>query len=806
MTDTVETTVFRHLRDSEYPAKSFDTGHPAFDRFLAAAMVWQPDYRALEGTTIWGFSPREAPDARTREVVLREMPFIAAIEAEPAESLGRAMLINAYAVSKLSPGWFKHPLELKDKIQFAQTVFYAFTRQQPHARLSAADAEAVLREIPEALMEDHLVLFSELFFRSFPQRQLPDSLHEALNGFLDGFFVRHCLLYGGGSAAEQIIERHLQFMTFLGREPESLPFYRERSRVFEIARQRAASVLPELGPVHARHAAATENGKYSEHGRAVRGKNFHQAEARWLEEAIAKASPGERGQMVADQCRALLVWLGEEEMDRWRDTGLPFSVGNLRVPQLELLVDQVQREMQLTPEQACIILEYLALHGERWGSNYPTLSYRVAQTLSRYLPTARPDLECRVKDTTYKTDAPTKEILLGALRGEQRGSFDRLVRRLFWKLFSPQDRPEILGNLWRFFARGYEFEMWDEWIADKRRTLLAQIEGRQSIGRASPESAAVPGWGAVRGQLYDIDVVGYAKRIARAQSGGADVSEALQDLRRLTVMARKNLAVLEGSVEEIAASPPLWSEGDATPLPENSNKIGKPSLFGLQQTPTNAQLIDFERRTLAVLDGLISRIEVIQRCPDLIFFEHTLRNPSDFGSRNDSWDRRTRRAWIDARMQNGVPEGVLQRVDGIDFDLLDGPYLFDTEPNYTQTEFAAWRGAIWALAYIPKTTAIAALQRVAAKCFATRLKPNHEDWGYARQGYRADDLGKAVIWALENLPEKAGLPTLSDLLARAYPEPLREILREATKRVESGEAVADALPAGFYPAPVAWGR
>jgi hypothetical protein len=255
-------------------------------------------------------------------------------------------------------------------------------------------------------------------------------------------------------------------------------------------------------------------------------------------------------------------------------------------------------------EQACIILEYLALHGERWGSNYPTLSYRVAQTLSRYLPTGRPDLECRVKDTTYKTDAPTKEILLGALRGEQRGSFDRLVRRLLWKLFSPQDRPEILGNLWRFFARGYEFEMWDEWIADKRCTLLAQIEGRQSIGRASPESAAVPGWGAARGQLYDIDVVGYAKRIARAQSGGADVSEALQDLRRLTVMARKNLAVLEGSVEEIAASPPLWSEGDATPLPENSNKMRKPSPFGLQQAPTNAQLIDFERRTLAVLDGL----------------------------------------------------------------------------------------------------------------------------------------------------------------------------------------------------------
>jgi hypothetical protein len=797
LTTTSETTVFRHLRDSEYPAKSFDTGHPAYDRFLAGAKEWQPDWRALEGTTVWGFSPRDAPDAYTREVVLREMPFVAAIEAEPAESLGRAMLINAYAVPKISNGWFKHPSELQQKIQFAQTVFYAFARQQPHARLNAADAEALLREIPVALMQDELVLFTELFFRSF-SRQLPASLQAVLNSFFDGFFEQQwpwgVLDYPN---AEEIIARHLQFMTLLGRAPESLPFYRERSRVFEIARQRAAWVLPELGPLHARHAAATENGK----------RGLHQVEARRFEAAIEKASPSVRGQLVTDQCRALLARFGGEDTDRWRNAGLPFSVGNLKVPQLEHLVDQVEREMQLTPEQACIVLEYMALNGEKWASNYPTLSYRVARTLAKYLPTARPDLECLVKDTTYQTDQPTKEILLDALRGEQRGFVDNLLRRLLWKLFDPNNRPEMLGNLWRFFARDYELDMWDEWIAEKRRTLLAQIDNRQPIGRASPQSAAVPGWGAVNGQLYDVDVVGYAKRIARAQSGGADVSVALADLRRLTAMARENLAVLEALVEEVAVSPPLWSEGDATLLPEKSDAIpAKPSLFGLQEPPTNAQLIDFEQRTLAVLDGLTTRIELIRRCPDLVLFEHLLRNPSKDEPRNDLWEHRVRKAWIDARMQNGVPDGVLQRVDGIDFDILDGPYLFDTEPNYTRAEFASWRGAIWALSYIPEQAAILALQRVAAKCFARSLRPNYEGWNYARQGYRAEDLGKAAIWALQKLPGKAGLSTLSDLLARAYPEPLREILRDATKRVESGEALANALPPGFYPAPIPWGR
>jgi hypothetical protein len=181
LTGRSETTVFRHLRDNDYPAKSFDTGHRAYDRFLAGAKEWQPDYRTLD-----------PPDAQTRAAILREMPFVAPIETEPAESLGRAMLINAYAVPELGTGWRRHPSELTQKIQCAQRFFYAFTRQLPHARLSAADAGALLREIPEALVQDQLVLFTEPFFRSFPQ-QPPASLEDALNSFVDGFFLQPVL-------------------------------------------------------------------------------------------------------------------------------------------------------------------------------------------------------------------------------------------------------------------------------------------------------------------------------------------------------------------------------------------------------------------------------------------------------------------------------------------------------------------------------------------------------------------------------------------------------------------------------------
>jgi hypothetical protein len=737
LAESSETTVFRHLRDSDYPAASFDTGHPAYDHFLAAARDWEPDD-----------SVKGDPATLTRETILRAMPFIAPIEAEPATSLGRAMLINAYAIDKRSSGWNQHPVMLQQTMQLAQVLFYAFTRPLPHARLSATDTEALLREIPETLMQDDFVLFPELFFRSISQPP-PPSLEGALNGFVDGFFEQQQVLYHYN--ADEIIGRHLQFVTFLGRAPESLPFYLERSRIFEIARRQAARLLPELGPVHARYAAVTDNGR----------RPLQPEDARQLQAAVDKASPSMRGQMVADQCHVQLHRFFLEETYRWRTAGLPFWRGNLKLPQLEI-VGEVEREMQLTSEQACSILEYTTLHGSKYADNYPTLSYRVAQTLARSLPTARPDLERLVKDTTFNTTQPTKELLLDALRGEERGFLERLLRRFLWKLFAPEDKPE----------------MWGEWISEKRRTLLAQISETPPIGRAAPQSAQVPDWGRVNGQLYHMDVVGYAKRIARAQSGGADVSAALEDLRRLVAMARANLVVLESS------------GGDATARPKTSDTIiPSTSPFGLQEPPTHTQLIDCERRTLAVLDGLITRIELLSRFPDLVPFEHALRNPLE----NEPYalsDHIMRMMWIEARMPDGLraPDGVVERVEGINFDLLDGPYLFDTEPSFTEAEFNSCRVSIWALSFIPVKAAIPILQQVIEKCFATSLTPKRADWNWARQGYRVEDLGKAAIWALEALPEQAGMAIVSDLRSRAHPWWLRDYLRSSVIRIEQRTA------------------
>jgi hypothetical protein len=744
MTVESASAVFKHMRHID-PAKPFETGHTVYDQVFAAA-------RAYSG-------PLEGKDTFTREELLRELPSLARVEAEPAESLGRAMFFNAYAAYALR-GYgdcWSVPYELQGKLSFASRVFAAFTYRLSHARLSAADAEALVREIPEALFHDELALFTEVFFRSFAS-PLTASLEGSLSRFVDEMFVRPDFLPHGvlaHSNAEAIIARHLQFMAVLGRAPESHPFYRERSRVFDLARRQAAQLVPKLGAVHTRYATATENGRWNWFRRGLPSE-----EARQFQAAIDGASPSELGQMVADQC-LLTMRPYQLEADRWRNVGLPFQPAGLDLRQLALDT-AVQRKLQLTPEQASVILEYMAIHGSIFFQKIPTLTYRLAQTLSRSLPTRRPDLERLVKQTLHNTTQPTKELLLDTLRGEDRGVVERILRRFCWKLFSPDDKPE----------------MWAEWVADKRGSLLEQVGKTRPIGLAAPRSAQLPDWGRINGQLYHIDAVGYAKRIAQAQAGGADISAALQDLRQLTAMARDNLLVLKASAGGTASLLQGTLHKDPPLRPARITKIvPNASLFGLPKPPTTEQLIDCEQRTLAMLDHLIARIDLICRFPDLVSFEGTFHTIPDTWVK---WSDVMRTTWLDAPFPGIAPAGLCERVDAIDFNLLEGPYLFDTEPRYTETEFAAWRAAVLSLPRVPVASALPALQRIAEKCFATHLTPA---WSYAKRGYRAEELGRDALWALKMLPKKAGLQIVSDLWSRAYPEELRNELRDVVAAI-----------------------
>jgi hypothetical protein len=725
--------LFLHLRDKRYSAEAFETGHAAYDRFLCGALKWKADFQPLEGT------------GRTdRSVVERVMPFLLQIEDEPAESLGRAMLVNAYAMPRHGNGWVDEGL----KMSSACGVFYDFTRTLPHARISPDDAAALLNEIPEALMQDELQLFAELLLKSSP-RDVTEPLREALAGFLDHFYDFDILVYYNAKA---IIARHERLWLHLGRNPLDLPFYRERKRVFDLARNQSARFLAQLGPVHQRFASADREDALTLPP-ALRSE--FQAE-------VASASPAARGQMIADACRARLRHDSWVDASRWLLAGAPFLAHHLSMPPADL-VPRLGLPMDLTKDQACIILEFMVRHGSRFYANYPMLDNALAAKLARFLPTGRADLERLVKETSHETDQSTKDTLIGALRGEKHGLLKRLRRRFFPRSRGPQDRPEL----------------WADWIEAKRKMLLTQIAKRAPSGLAAPGSSQVPDWGAVRGQVYDLDVVGYAKRVALAQSKGANIATSLDDLRSLAATIRANLAVLEAS-NATGVAPPA-----AAPDPSaggTNHGAQQPSLFGLWTEPTPSELAECERRTLAALDRLIARIELCRRHPALMLLESRMWQMTK-GQDFNSFNLALFISQIDKAIGDAFPHGLSDRLDSFDFTLLGGPYIVDTEPGFSEWEVEAWRSSIQALSALPAEVVGPRLEAVAQTVFAPELDPGSKDWAFAPRGYRQDILANAVIRTLMAMPEKTGVQTLDRLRARAKTKKLQDRFNDAIEMI-----------------------
>jgi hypothetical protein len=632
--------VFGHLLTKRYSVQDFATGHVAYDHFVASALKWEGGLRL-----------REAAGGNDRSLLEREAPFLVQIEEEAAESLGRAMVINAYTMPKHGYDWEGWPSGMTDMGSFRQ-AFYNFTRKLSHARISADDATALLTEIPEALMRDEIQLFEELLFRSFPHAP-PPSLGEALGIFLEAFYDTDILAYVNAKA---IVARHERLWRYLGRDILDLSFYRERERVFDLARKQSARFVAKLGPVHSRFAAAPLSGDIAT---PQSRRNVFQAE-------LTVASRAERGQMIADACRTLIQNASSAQASPWRRAGAPFLPSSLVMSQ-EDLVSQIRLPMDLTPDQACTILEYMARYGTRYASNYPTLDYPLAKRLARSLPVGRPDLERLVKETAHETDQAVKDVLIDALRGTRRGWLNRLLRRFVPRAFKPQDRPEL----------------WAGWIETKRQFLIAQIAARAPLGLAAPGSASVRDWGGIDGQVYDLDVVGYAKRIALAQSCGADVIAWLDDLRSLVGMIRANLQEFEAQLARTEITPPPPA---VESMPGSTGAgSGQPSLFGLYAEPTPRQLAECERQTLTALDRLVARIELCTRHPDLIPFEARMRDMTkgqDFGGFHLILFAHA----IEIATSDGVPGGLFERLDGFDFASLDGPYIQDTEPCFSAHE------------------------------------------------------------------------------------------------------------------------
>lgn len=719
-----QTIAFKHLVDRGFSSDTYQTGHAAYDAFIAAALRWKGSIRELEEAT--------GPDP---VAIAAQVPFIAQFEQEDGESLGLALIINVYVMPKNTLGWHDWPSGVN--MHGLDSYFRDFAITLPHARIDVENCCALLNEIPEALHRDNMRTFETVFFNSFPN-DVPSELRDALEVFLGGFFENVVMT---SSELPELIARHARLWTHIGNDLMQLHFYRMHQQMLDVIEKRTRRLHSRFGASYRQIAAKA----------VPRMRILPQSARSEFQSRVATASPGERGELIADACRVTLAsdydnpWLYAVESVQTLD----FQV------RLDDLIAPLRMPMKLTAEQAVTILQYVAQYCSRYASNRATFDYRLADTLAQALPVGRADLERLVKLTDYETDQATKDVLIDALRGKRRSFAARVFRRAFPRLFRTDDLPE----------------MWEDWIADKRRELLQELETRPSLGVSGPMEKNYGDWQIIRGQVYDLDVVGYAKRIALAQSYGARIDRWFHDLRALRSLIESN----RNALADAAAADVRRPNADG-PEENATGPVGErdcPSLFGICGTPDHMTLLACENATLAALGTLIARIDLCKRHPDLAKFEQLvcdrtrMRYIKDENQSIFEWN-------IDQATQGGIPSALLERLDGFDYELLGGPYIEDTEPAFTEYELEAWRACIHSLARLPAGRAAPALEKVALKVFGAELDPERDDYAYAPEGFGKDKLVDAVMRTLKAMPDSRGIPTIRRLQERACPPRLKD--------------------------------
>lgn len=717
-----KTIAFKELVERGFSADSFATGHPPYDEFLEAALQWDGSFPELE----------EATDGDP-VAIANEVSLLSEFRHADPESLGLSMLINAYLIPNSELVWDHwRPPQL---IRGFQHFLYDFALTLPDARIDAKNACALLNELPDALHRDYLRTFEHVFFNSFPG-DVPSELRLALEAFLVKFLENVVLI---SSELPNLIARHKRLWVHIGRDPMDLDFYQLRQQMIEKSQQQTRRLVSQLGSTYKDIAKS-----------AYPGLNILPPSTRkQFQEQVAKASKSKRGEMIADACRTKLAsgvdprWLYAVEDIQ------PLNLGLMH----EDLIAPLQMQMELSEEQACTVLRFITRDGDRYASNYPTFGYNLAVTLANSLPQRRADLELLVKLTDHQTDQIVKDIVINALRGKRHSPVERFLRRILPRFFKEEEEPE----------------MWAEWITDKRTELLALAKERSGFGIVDPNATLKSDWRAVRGQVYDLDVVGYAKRIALAQSHSADVSHWIADLHELLQSIGIDYKYLEQNIgaEEIASDGPRKDSG-------------LPSIYGIYGEPTLQQLLACEKRTLRTLEKLIARIELCEDNPGLSQFEQGVSDQTRMRyAQGVFFNRVLFEHGLSQATGDGVHAALLERLDGFDFELLGGPYIEDTEPVFTDYEFEAWRSCIHALSALPPEIANPSLEAAAEKIFGPEIDPNSNNFAYAPQGYRQEELADAVIRALDSMPGDSSLVTIKLLAERARPEGLRRRLEEA---------------------------
>lgn len=411
-------------------------------------------------------------------------------------------------------------------------------------------------------------------------------------------------------------------------------------------------------------------------------------------------------------------------------------------------IDKItKRKLDFSPDQALLVLNYVL---EAPNTPIFRMSFQFARSIARSLDAGHGDLVERIQKRHWPDK--TKTVLIDALQGNsgkpvQQDDIDKKARRLITDTRKALTDIIIqLPDLWLKLPSKVVAGAWEDSVANDWSTLNWQLHP------------------------YHAETVQYATSIIYALREGLDVTKDIADLTRLHDHAQNNLRKIE------AGEGVKYDLAKAGVKDENLRGLGyriptpfmhpwhTRSILGIIDKIQPSEVIVAEQRKLAKLGDFIALLQLYTQNSGWIEFEK-ISVPPKTGSRpSAAWMKKVKAAFK-PDLQTALITRLRAHSPGTQtvtyWEMPGGINL-----KFDITEQNIIRGLLWAAHLCdPQKTGPVIVDFVMA-CFVT----------VPGVGIKAEKLGNAGMWALENMADGGGAPYLARILSRTrYPKVRKRI-------------------------------
>ncbi|WP_428523569.1 DUF4132 domain-containing protein [Roseibium sp.] len=707
--------LFSHVREIDPEQLPITTGFDFFDRFLASAVnVDEKDH-----INNWTMTRLDT------DVLVSRYGFFGEILDASAE-----IRAQSFVLQQILPSPDLQYLRANRKVDFAFSALRVLSdrlRQSDLAPVSEFLALEIIRELDDGIINQHFV---DMLERSFL-----DGPSQALRKTLIGVIER-CSETTNTETWDYISQLE-RLVVFTGCDPEQNQLIAEAKSVIDESRRKQEHLLGQIDPIFTYHYLAQE----PEYDPSLTAKL--RAESR---KPLNARTPLERGRFVADMAvirREIHLDPFWKKISRWKYRVPCFNPNNIEKFYRGYKDHQknLNRKLELTSDQAYLILEdALGVHGY-CSKLQARLSSPLVKTLVKYMePGVRPDLVQQI-EADRRMDKDIKERLLLALKGDGNHTSDPGVR--FHEHI--QNRREALDHALQKFPD----------LFFKFGNIFSVGTGLTGRDLSDIDHQAFP---------YFPEINDYVFAVAKASLQGIQLTKEADELKRFRTSIAHNLDRLAAGEGQLGNSIRSFIENEML-FRVNRERFPGKSGFGASApaTVSRDELIAFEKAMLAELDRWIGILSWYQNNAPFVRWMAEVA-PSDTSSKPSS-------AWIKNANRSIIPDAVMDYLECLEPVPGSVPYSLSSDLSGLRARFEFEtarfdKGVIWAAHLCDPDKAGPLLVDYIKRCFVT----------LPGVGIKAEKLGNAALWALQNMPDGKGVPYLAHILARnKYPKVRKKI-------------------------------